>query len=123
MRSLIAALALTILPASNATAAIRVCGKPAVSDITRSRSQILAHRMAIESWRRKVGRLGPRYTNWRLATDKRYQCSRLETDEFACVVFARPCTIRQNPRPPGKLRPPLPRPLPQTRPSEKLRDI
>lgn len=111
-RGAILAVVLWAAWAGDAAAAVRLCRAPAVGDVMQSGTQVAALRAAIDSWRRKVAHLGPRYGNWRLARDKRSKCARLKTNEFACVAAGRPCTIRQVPprlrR--GPRRAPLPRP-------------
>ncbi|MCB1527264.1 MAG: hypothetical protein KDJ45_06140 [Hyphomicrobiaceae bacterium] len=86
---------ITVFSSVQAIAAVRVCGKPVLGELSNANSRTAARRAAISSWKRNAARLGKSFTSWRLAADKRYRCARLKDGRHACVAFAKPCRYLQ----------------------------
>lgn len=108
-----AALALMIAAlASPAHAAVLQCAAPVFGDIVEAPTELAARKAAIASWSKKISHLGDRFTSWRLARNKRYQCGKLASGAWTCAAFAAPCTIRQ--------KPPSAKPQPPQRPGQTI---
>lgn len=94
-----------VVMATPATAAVLQCAAPVFGDVVEAPTELAARKAAIASWTKKIAHLGDRFTSWRLARNKRYQCGKLASGAWTCAAFAAPCTIRQKP-PSAKPQPP-----------------
>lgn len=96
---MIARLAIALLCAvatsTGATAAVRLCQSTVSSGEVTGLNETKARAAALKVWMEKVRTVfGEPFTAWRLAEPKAVKCIK-RSQNFACVVLARPCTIRQ----------------------------
>lgn len=97
---------LAALPAASAEAAVRTCQAARSSGIVKGVTENDGKRRAITAWMAKVRPLGPRYMGWGTATQRILKCVRAKAGGYECIALAMPCTVEQNPGPPGRPRPP-----------------
>jgi hypothetical protein len=90
--------------AQMASAAVRKCAPGITSEIAQADNELMGKRKALISWTARAARLGPAFTNWRMADKKVLGCKKGKTpsDGFQCVAYASPCTIVQAPQNPKR---------------------
>ena len=91
-----AALALQVLPASSA---VRQCEPLLSATAAVARTEIEARRQSLQDWLAKAKQIGPGYTRWELAYNRRIECQKAASGGFQCQATAMPCTIKQVPAP------------------------
>lgn len=92
------ALAAGLLLAGAAEAAVRECLAPVASAPSIGRDEAHARQLALADWIAKAARLGPGYTRWQIAVDRRIDC-RNSPAGMLCLAVGRPCVIKQLPAP------------------------
>ncbi len=58
--------------------------------------ELEARKQALANWVEKAGKIGPGYTRWQLAYDRRIDCSKASAG-YSCHAIARPCMIKHVP--------------------------
>ncbi len=96
-------LCLAIAPA---TAAVNECLDELTGEHAEAKTEVEAKRLALQDWLAKAKAIGPGYTRWQLAHNRRIDCRRPAPGAFRCQAIALPCMIKQVPSP-GTI--PLPR--------------
>ena len=92
-----------------AEAAVRTCKPLVIGAAREAADELMAKKLALESWLGLAQQSGPGFTRWQLAERRALSCSRLSTGVFQCQAAGAPCTILQAPDPP---QPPGSRPKP-----------
>ena len=93
-------LALAIAAAACAPAvhaAVRECRPLLGGKIVEDRSELKAKQAALQDWLDKARQIGPEYTRWELAYDRRRSCDRGANAAYYCRAVGMPCAIKQVP--------------------------
>jgi hypothetical protein len=100
----IVASAFVVIAQTNASAAVRSCAPGFAGELTRAATEVAGKTQALASWTAKAQRIGPGYTNWRLADKKVLACTKAKGSAagFECIAYAAPCTIAQVPSNPKR---------------------
>ena len=82
-----------------ATAAVNECLEELAGKHAEAKTELEAKRLALQDWLAKAKAIGPGYTRWQLAYDRRIDCQQPAPGMFRCQAIALPCTIKQVPSP------------------------
>jgi hypothetical protein len=87
-------------------AAVAECEAELAGKRALATTEIEAKKAALEDWLAKAKAIGPGYTRWQPAYNRRIDCRKEPSGQFQCQAIARPCMIKQVP---GQDLVPLPR--------------
>jgi hypothetical protein len=60
--------------------------------------ELEAKKRALDDWLAMAARIGPGYTRWQIAYNRRIDCRRV-AEGHECQAIGRPCTVKQVPNP------------------------
>lgn len=88
-----------LLFASPVLAAVSECLPEMAGRKAEARTEIGARKAALDDWMAKARAIGPGYTRWQIAFNRRIDCTRIDPNRFQCQAIALPCTVKQVPNP------------------------
>ena len=83
-----------------ARAAVKSCKPLVIGAAREAGDELLAKKLALESWLGLAQQYGPQYTRWQLAHSRILRCGRLSSGQSQCQAAGAPCVILQVPAPP-----------------------
>jgi hypothetical protein len=79
-------------------AAVRKCDVPIVVPAIEAPSELAAKKKALDQWLAEARKIGPGYTRWQIANNRKLECTKTTTGAHRCQATGAPCTIEQAPR-------------------------
>ncbi len=99
--ALLAVAGVLCLGIAPATAAVNECLDELAGEQAEAKTEVEPKRLALQDWLAQAKAIGPGYTRWQLAHNRRIDCQRptpgVFPGMFRCQAIALPCMIKQVP--------------------------
>ena len=96
---------ISVAVCGRAEAAVGLCGDVIVGPMMQAATEMEARKSALEQWQGLAAAVGPEYTRWGIAWNRRIRCEAIAGGMFRCQASGAPCTIKQVPPSPREFQP------------------